>query len=155
MNKNFCKYFVLLMVSLIVISQSGAYAADSKKAPKPEPKQDAGFAKLANELKLTPEQREKLSKDREYYYSRSKDLREKVRLVRIELKAELDKPGLNKANVDGLIVKIKDLVCQQIQNRVDSIIAMKQTLDPEQFLKMTIFAAESRDAKLENTGNLP
>ena len=154
MKTIFGKCFVVLAVSLMVLSRvPGADAADTKNTPKNTAQQGAGIGRLAEALKLTPEQTDKLSKNREDVSLRAKDLREKLLTAQNELKAEFDKPGFNKAKIDSLTADIKSLVGRQIQNRIDGLIVMKQILSPEQFTKITNVKINSRSGERKNPGN--
>lgn len=136
MNKNIGKGLAVAIIAAMLFSLSGAYAYEGGDTPKNEARRDAHFKKMTEELKLTSEQQEQLTKDREEFFSKSKDVREKMKAVRTDLKAELDKPSIDKARVDSLVAEMKNLVGTQIQIRVDKVIAMKKVLTPEQYQKM-------------------
>lgn len=137
MNKEICRSLALAaVIAVTVFSQSGVYAGEIADAEQYAAKREARFKKMSEELRLTPQQKEQLTKEREEFISRSKDLREKVRSARAGLKAELERPAPDKAKVNSLTAEIKDLVGRQIQNRVDKVMSMKEILTPEQFNKM-------------------
>jgi Spy/CpxP family protein refolding chaperone len=126
----------MAVVALMVLSQACVYAGEEGNTAQGANNKEAHFKKMSEELKLTPQQSEQLTKQREEFASKSKDLRDKMQAARTGLKAELDKPAPDKAAVDGLVAEMKNMTGQQIQNRVDKVMAMKQILTPEQFSKM-------------------
>lgn len=157
MNTKIRKYFVLAMVAAMALSTAMVYAEDAAITPQKqgEVKSDAGCPpmdeakmaehakkmeerskKMAEELGLAPEQKMALDKDRAEFSAKLKDLREKIKAARTNLKAELDKPVADAAKANSLATEVKNLVGQQIQYRVDKVMAMKQILTPEQFSKM-------------------
>jgi Spy/CpxP family protein refolding chaperone len=97
---------------------------------------EAHFKKMAEELKLTPEQKSQLDKQRDEFMAKTQVLREKIKTMRTALRQELDKPTSDKAHIDRLVTELKDAVGEQIRIKVDSVIALKQVLTPEQFAKM-------------------
>lgn len=124
------------VVAAMLFSQTGVYAYESGDPAQCEAKREAHFKKMTEELKLTLKQQEQFTRERKEFASKSKDLKAKMQSLRSSLKAELEKPALDKGQVDNLTAELKNLAGQQIQNRVDKIIAMKQILTPEQFSKM-------------------
>lgn len=147
MNIKIC--LVMAMAAMMVFSQTCLYANESGNYSKHDSKKGDHFQKMTEELNLTPQQKEALTKEREEFASKSKDLKEKIRTVRTDLKAELDKPVLDKAKVDTLTAELKNMIGQQIQNRIDKVIAMKQILTPEQFAKMRSSMDERKHEKGE------
>jgi Spy/CpxP family protein refolding chaperone len=87
-------------------------------------------------LNLTPEQQEKIKKQESINREKGTELRDKLRDKRSELKAELEKPQINKDRIDALVAEIKTLTGEQLERRVDNIIFMKQVLTPEQVKKL-------------------
>lgn len=59
-----------------------------------------------------------------------------MRAQRIELKKELEKPDTDMNKINAVINEIKNLTGQQLELRVNSILATKQILTPEQFKKL-------------------
>jgi Spy/CpxP family protein refolding chaperone len=87
-------------------------------------------------LNLTSEQQEKVKKHQSTNMEKGAELRNKLRDKNSELKAELDKPQINRNRVNALVAEIKTLMGVQLEQRVDNIIFMKQILTPEQFKQM-------------------
>lgn len=146
------KGLVAVAVAAMVFSTVGIYAEASGNAPQRTEKKEAHFKKMVEELQLTAEQQKQFTKEREEFAMKSKDLKEKMRSTRSSLKAELEKPALDKGRVNSLAAELKNLVGQQIQNRVDKVMAMKQILTPEQFSKMKCSMEGKRHDKHGNKG---
>ncbi|MCX5677698.1 MAG: periplasmic heavy metal sensor [Candidatus Omnitrophica bacterium] len=153
MSRKICGSLAVAVIAAVVLLQSGVYAEEAGNAAQNTAKKEAHFNKMSEELQLTPQQKEQLAKEKEEFGSRSKDLREKIQAARTGLKTELEKPAPDKAKVDGLVAEIKNMVGQQIQNRVDKVMAMKQILTPEQFNKMKASMKEHKQNKHEKHGD--
>lgn len=147
MNKNIGRVLAVLVAGTMVFLQTFGYAGETGNAEQYTAQKEAHFKKMSEELQLTPGQKEQLAKEREEFASKSKDLREKIQTARTGLKAELEKPVPDKAKVNSLVAEIKGMVGQQIQNRVDKVMAMKQILTPEQFSKMSASMKEHKQHK--------
>jgi len=143
MKTNMKGVLAVAVVATMVFAAAGAYAegwgGQGGKGGK-----EGHFKKITEQLQLTPQQKAELDKQREAFMAKTKDLREKMRAVRTALKTELDKATPDKAQITGLIDQFKDLVGQQIQTRVDKVMAMKQVLTPEQYTKMTALREEHK-----------
>jgi len=87
-------------------------------------------------LNLTPEQQEKIKNQQTANKERWTELRNKLRDKRSELKKELENPQINKDRVNVLVAEIKALMGEELDQRVDNIIFMKEILTPEQFKKL-------------------
>ena len=136
MKKMIRRGLVLVVIAAMTLSAASIYAGDAGSAAQGDFKKDAHFKKMAEELQLTPQQKAALEKDREEFSAKSKALRDKMQITRKSLKEELDKAATDKARVESLVTELKNLYSQQIQYRVDKVMAMKQILTPEQFNKM-------------------
>jgi Spy/CpxP family protein refolding chaperone len=129
----------VVVVAAMVLSTTGAYAMGGWGGKKD---MEAHFKKMAEELKLTPEQKAQLDKQRGEFMAKTQALREKIKAMRTSLRQELDKPASDKTRIDSLVAELKDVVGEQIRIKVDSIIALKQVLTPEQFARMNELRSE-------------
>lgn len=124
------------------VSQEGAKEGgecpqmDETKMAEHKKRMEEHFNKMASEIGLTAEQKAALDKDRAEFMANSKDLKAKMRAAKKSLKEELDKAATDQAKVAALVKELTDLSAQQIQYRVDKVMAMKRVLTPEQFAKM-------------------
>ncbi|MBL7130947.1 MAG: periplasmic heavy metal sensor [Candidatus Omnitrophica bacterium] len=119
-----------LFLSSAAYAQSVDNAAQGEMRPRREPKQ-----RLIEELGLTVEQQEQIKEQCSENKEKNKELREKIRSKRLELKQELEKQNIDKSKIDSLVAEIKILMGQQLEQRVESILSMKEILTPEQFEK--------------------
>ncbi len=92
--------------------------------------------KLVSELGLTDEQRDSLKADMEKNRERAMAMREEIKAKREELRAELDKAEVDRGKVDGIVDNLTNLYKEGMDQRVESILSMKQILTPEQFQKL-------------------
>lgn len=129
-------WLVVIVIAAMVCSTAVSYAGGAKPDAQDETKHAARFEKMTKDLGLAPDQKAALEKDRNEFMAKAKDLREKIREVRTSLKSELDKAATDMAKVNGLVADLKNLIGQQIQYRIDKVMAMKKILTPEQFTKM-------------------
>lgn len=109
---------------------------DEAKMAEHKKRMEEHFNKMASEIGLTADQKAALDKDREEFMVKSKDLKTKMKAAKKSLKEELDKAATDEAKVAGIVKELTDLSAQQIQYRVDKVMAMKKVLTPEQFTKM-------------------
>jgi len=101
--------------------------------------------KLTKELKLTPEQQQQIKEQRNQQKDKSKALRDELREKRLELKEELEKQDINKGKIYLLVAEIEGLMGDQLEQRVEGVLAMREILTPEQFEKFN----EKMKEKLE------
>lgn len=127
---------IVAVAMAVAFSSTAVYAVGADNSQPMKAKMGERFKKMTEELNLAPEQKATLDKSHEEFATKVKELREKMRAARVSLKEELDKATTDMARVASLVAELKDLAGQQIQHRVDSVIAMKKVLTPEQFTKM-------------------
>ena len=96
----------------------------------------AGKQDFMKELNLSPEQKSQITKQQDMNKEKVSELRDKMRAKRLELKQELEKPTVDTNKINAIIADIKTLMGEQLDFRVNNILAMKQILTPEQFKKL-------------------
>lgn len=121
---------IALSPALVYAERAGEQCEAGDKAGK---EGRSGFYK---DLGLTPQQTAELKARREANAGKAKEVREALKAKRAELKAEIEKPTVDRARITTLTTDIKNLTGQMIDQRVNSILAMKEILTPEQFAKM-------------------
>jgi len=104
------------------------------------------FEKLTEELGLSKEQSERLKAEREVFKNKNRELKENLKAKRKELKAELEKPEIDRPTVDRIIKEMSEINEMKLRDRVDKIIATKNILTPEQFGKLQEKMEEKRRA---------
>lgn len=130
---------VIMVMAAMALSTTGVYAMGGWGGKKD---MEAHFKKMAEQLKLTPEQKAQLDKQRDELMVRTKALREKIKTMRMSLRQELDKPISDKARIDSLVTDLKGAIGEQIQVKIDGVLALKQVLTPEQFARMNALRSE-------------
>ena len=121
------------MVSLAVITP--AFAEGNDQYAETQHKH-AGKQDFMKKLNLSPEQESQITKQQDMNKEKGNELRDKMRAKRLELKQELEKPTVDTNKINAIIVDIKTLMGEQLDFRVNNILAMKQILTPEQFKKL-------------------
>ena len=88
---------------------------------------------MMNDLNLTPAQQERLLQQRKQQHEQSKRLRDQLREKQDALNVELRKAQTDPAQLNRLTEEIKRLQGTLLENRVDGVMELKQTLSPEQY----------------------
>jgi Spy/CpxP family protein refolding chaperone len=95
-----------------------------------------GKKNMGQSLNLTPKQKQQIQQQRSSDKQKIVELKDKMRAKRLELKSELEKPATDMNRINAIINEIKELTGQQLELRVNSILATKQILTPEQFKQL-------------------
>jgi Spy/CpxP family protein refolding chaperone len=127
------KYFTIVSsaVACLLALTVSTFAAAPNSADTREHRWD-----ITKTLNLSPAQKEQLKQQRATDARAWKELWEKLAAKRLELKAELEKPAVDQAKISAIIADTKTLMGEQLQLRVERILAMKKILTPEQFKKL-------------------
>ncbi len=112
-----------------------------------EEEREARREKFHQQLGLTAEQEAQLTSGRKAHRAKMDELREALQAKRKDLADELAKPDLNTAQVNALKEEIKGLHNQQVDERVNSILAVRNILTPEQFAKFQQFGERFRERR--------
>jgi Spy/CpxP family protein refolding chaperone len=136
MKTKMIKIMVVAAAVAMVLSAAGAYAGEGWGGQKSEADMKKHFDKMAEDLNLTSEQKAALEKQREETGPKMKALREKQSAAREQMKAELDKAAPDKAALAAIVEDLKNLTGEQLQMKIDKVLAMKKVLTPEQSAKM-------------------
>jgi Spy/CpxP family protein refolding chaperone len=109
------------------------------------------------ELKLSPEQQQKIADQRNQEKEQAKELKEKMAATRNRLKQELDQPVPDKAKVYALIAEMKELMGKSLEQKVEQIFSLKEILTPEQLKllnqKKEGFKLKKGDRREKNSRN--
>ena len=141
---------ILLGALLAVFLAGTAFAGEPKDGNRPErfPRFHERMEKKVNEmfdkLNLTAEQKSKIEENRKNNREQRKALMEKMRTLREAMKSELMKADLNMEQLKSVHAQIKALQSTMADNRLESILAVRKILTPEQFSK---FISEMQEHK--------
>ena len=91
--------------------------------------------KLTEGLDISAEQKQRLSAEKKHHNERIKALQDSLHSKRAELTAELDKPVSDKAKLDADSAEMKSLMSQMMDERLSSVLRIKEILTPEQYKK--------------------
>ena len=131
------KVFAYTMVITMLFLFSAAYAEYSYGYSEgKEGHREKMFEGLVEELGITPEQQAEIKKERSDHKATGKELRKQLRAKHQELKTELEKNTTDAGKINTLVAEIKTLMGTKLEQRVKSVLFMKETLTPEQFTKL-------------------
>lgn len=120
----------------LVFSASVAYAQPLRYVPERAIKhREEMMDNLIKELYLTPEQQEPIKKQRSEHRKKNRELKDEVSAKRLELKQELEKQTTNKKRIDSIVAERKIFMGNQLKQRVEGILSIREILIPEQFNK--------------------
>jgi Spy/CpxP family protein refolding chaperone len=123
---------MVTVLTVVMFAASSVYAQEQKKIHKGE---GDGKGKIFKELKLTPEQEQKLADNRKAQQDEMLKLREALKANREKLQVKLKDPAATRAEVEPLVSEIKALQARLVDHRINGIFAVKSILTPEQFVK--------------------
>lgn len=135
-------------VAMLLLAAPEAYARHGGKGMGGE-HGEKGFGKIIQSLNLTAEQQKQIDDQRGEQRAKTKELREQLRTDKKALKEELDKPVSDQKTINSLVAEIKTGQGQLVDLRVNSILAIKGILSPEQFAQMTEQIKLRREIKKE------
>ena len=136
MKTNMRKGLAVAVAAAMIFAASSAWAGEGWAGHKGEGEKGEHFEKMTKELNLTPQQKTELEKQRAATKPQMQALREKMKAAHEQLKSELDKPTPDQARLAAIVTDLKNLTGEQIQMRIDKVLAMKKILTPEQSAKM-------------------
>jgi Spy/CpxP family protein refolding chaperone len=99
---------------------------------------------MSKALNLTAQQEQQIRELQKSNFERSKQLRAELRDKRNALGEELNKQSSDMSKVKALAADIKDIEGRLIDQRVESVIKMKEILTPEQYQKFQNTMNEKR-----------
>lgn len=136
MSAKFKQAIIYLGVITLVFSVSVAYAQPLRDVPERGIKhREKMMDNLTRELDLTPEQQGQIKKQRSEHRKKNRELKDEVSAKRLELKQELERQTTNKKRIDSIVAELKILMGNQLSQRVEGILSIREILTPEQFNK--------------------
>lgn len=137
MNAKFKQTIGYVGVVAVLFLGSTAYAQPFGDVPKRAMRhREERMKNLNKELELTAEQQGQIKKQRNEQRKKNKQLGDKLRVKKTQLREELEKQDIDKSKVSGLVAEIKTLLGNQLEQRVENVLSMKEMLTPEQFKKL-------------------
>ena len=122
---------VLLVTGIFLASSAFAY----EKGCWAGQGKEGRYEKMAKELNLTADQQAKLKANKEAQAEKMKALHEAMKANRAKFKEALKQPGTTKQSMEPIVAETKSLQAQMVDQKVDSILAVKGILTQEQFEK--------------------
>jgi Spy/CpxP family protein refolding chaperone len=127
--------FCLVFVSPIILAQSEDTPVPVE-IEKSHYEEDVPVSDIAAELGLTEEQKEQLKEQRFQSNYKKIQTRSKTRLKELELRHELQKKEVDREAIDRILKELKELQAAALDQKVESILRVKEILTPEQFEKL-------------------
>jgi len=90
---------------------------------------------IYKQLDLTDEQKKQLEANKQQHRTVMESVRRELKSDKEALRAELMKPQLDMSRINSIHHQIKDLQNQMEDNKLNSILAVRSILTPEQFSK--------------------
>jgi Spy/CpxP family protein refolding chaperone len=90
---------------------------------------------IYSQLNLTQEQKKRLDDNRLKNREKIKEMMEKARSERVALNQELLKPKLDMNTINEIKARLNALYTQMTEDRLNSILEVRNVLTPEQFAK--------------------
>ena len=131
-TKNY-KFITGVLGCLLVACASSAQANEGWKHEGKDWKKHKD--QMRKELGITDEQEKKLQEAREKNRAQRKELYEKIHAKKNEMRDELQKENFDINKVKAIHGELKALNSQEEDNRLESILSVRQTLTADQFHK--------------------
>jgi len=147
------KILILTSVISLVCFTSSLFAQPPEDEPQTfKEKRKQAIEDFTEELNLTAEQQEEIKQQRSEQLKENKQIHEQLRVKNQQLRKELEKAELDQAKINSLIAEIADLQGQQLRQRVDGVVSMKEILTPEQEAQLKARMEEKRQEMREEKG---
>lgn len=125
--------FISVMAWPPLISRAQAPAAAPTTKPTELPAAHLTRRELIEKLGLTPDQKKSLRKNRAAYRKRIAELDGQLKVKKVELESEMEKPDYDEAKLDKIADEIGDLQGAKIKEKIKSELTVeKKILTPQQ-----------------------
>lgn len=126
--KSWCRRNLVITVFMLSLGLPlAAYGQEKGKS------HDEAFDRIVNELNLSPSQKDEIAKERSSRKAESENIRAELKQKRNELSEELEKESSDKSRISAIISEMKELTARRMEQRVESILALKKVLTPSQY----------------------
>ena len=126
---------------IFIVSVCGSYIlltvlTRNSKPPGTDPSVDA-YKNAISGLQLSAAQREQIASCCSRTIATQEPLEVELKRKLNVLRAELEKPQVDRASVERLLAEVSDLQGQILRSRVNAIIEVRETLTPDQLQMLT------------------
>ena len=129
-----------LVGACLFLAMPVAKAQNAPAGQADSPKEHAGGGRIQGifkQLNLTDDQKQKLEVNKQQVRSQMERIRKAIKEARQQLQSQLMSPTMDMAKVQEAHGQIKALQAQMEDDRLNSILAVRGILTPDQFLKFT------------------
>ena len=114
-----------------------AHAENAPGAEGPSQKWHSGqrIQEIYSQLNLTDDQKKQLEANKQQHRAKMESARQEIKADKEALKEELMKPQLDMTKINAIHDQIKSLQYQMEDDKLNSILAVRAILTPEQFSK--------------------
>jgi Spy/CpxP family protein refolding chaperone len=113
---------------------------------------ESGLENIVNELWLSPEQKTTLLDDQKKAQLERKNIHTAIRTKQQELKEELEKQESDQNAITAIANELKKLQGSMIDQRISSILKVKELLTPEQFQKFETLTQQKMREFMDKRG---
>ena len=141
MKKRFIKEITCAVIFFLIFLPCLAFAqplaqGPAEQGPAEQEGEEVPISNIAQKLGLSAEQVKQLKEQRFQEQYNRMETRNKIQLKELELRHELERDVINREAIDKIVAELKELQGTLIEQRVESIIKLKEILTPEQFEKL-------------------
>ena len=153
MKKRVIKEVLGIVIFCLIFLPSVALAEYATQGPAEESREELSASDIAKELDLTPEQKEQLKEQMFQARLKKMQTRNKVKVEELKLRHELEKKEVDKETVGKIVEELKRLSGITLEQRVNSILEMKEIITPEQFEKLQSLNKQKKRKGLKKIRN--
>jgi Spy/CpxP family protein refolding chaperone len=106
--------------------------------------------KMLDEVGVSEDQKKALGEKRKENNSEKKAIREKMKEERKKLHEELKKEELDRQKIDQIVGEMKNLAGEEVSQRVEGFLAMREVLTQEQFSKLLDLKGKHKEKNKKN-----
>ncbi len=129
------KEILLVSISAFLLAAMPVLARAQGDGSSPAWHSGQRIEQVYKQLNLTDTQKKQLEANKLQHRSKMQSLHQEVKADKEALKDELMKPGLDMAKINGLHRKIKAVMSQMEDIKLNSILEVRTILTPQQFSK--------------------
>lgn len=139
--------FFFLGIVLLLWGISFTFAQEGQKGAVKEHK-----GAWAQDLQLTAEQKQTMLEQKARIRKAMAEIKGQLRVKRVELENELEKPDPNAGRLEQLVEEISGLQKRKMMLRIQAALEMKKILTPEQLEKLKQHRMEHRAKRRDRWG---